>query len=106
MNLDKKMVFSKSLRNHRKIKRQLNRRSRRSKFVVVAFRGPEYKLEIHPAKQFSQKMFPVEELFIIGAFSDNDEAIEFIRVLTEYSFIKLNKLDFKEAYVSYREENS
>ncbi len=96
------MVFSKKLRNHRKILKQLNNRDSELDIFVVALRDGG--LEIYQTKQFWQRKFPIEGLHIIAAFNLYDEAVEFIRMLTEYSYNKLKAVNFAKAYDMYREE--
>ena len=98
MRFDPEAVFSEDIKKPEKTKKKLNSGKSLLNLYVVSLRDDFKNPEIYRTLQFRQKNFPTDTLNVIGVFKSEDEALEFIRNLSELALTESGELDFKEGF--------
>lgn len=97
MKLSNNLFVGDGIKKPDRLIEKLNKGKIRKSFFIVVYDSNTQKVEILNSFLFLQKYYQNKALEIFGLFKTNDDALEYIRVLTHLSYLRFDSFDLYKA---------
>lgn len=96
MEIYKFCYIDKRIKHPNKLLIKLENKKAVIPFYIVCFVDGSDKLEIYSSINFYQSYFKDTNIEIVGILKSEEDALEYVRRLTEISFNRFNELNFRK----------